>query len=74
METYSHLTTGELIRTLLPQADRLSNLEFELVERLENIQMAVLEMESFRYSNPEEEEELEALRAFLTELLEGLNG
>jgi hypothetical protein len=74
MPTYSHFTTGELARTLLCKAEELSDLELELLQRIEVIQEATFEMGAFRHKEPPGDDELEAFRDYHDEMMDWLDG
>ncbi len=74
MDSYSPLTTGELVRTLLCKADQLTDLEVVLLLRLEQLQDSVLDMVDFVEKNPTSADRLEALDDLLEDLAHQLSG
>ena len=74
MDSLSHLTTGELIRFLLCKADTLPASTLTVLEKLEKVEMAILDMQEFMNKLPSEEDELIALRDYHEEMLSWLDG
>ena len=74
MDSLSHLTTSELIRYLLCKADTLPASTLTAVEKLEKVEMAIIDMQAFLNKSPTEEDELVALRDYHEEMLSWLDG
>lgn len=74
MDSLSHLTTSELIRYLLCKADTLPPSTLEVAERLEKVELAIIDMQAFLNKSPTEEDELVALRDYHEEMLSWLDG
>jgi hypothetical protein len=68
MDSHPHLTTSALIRHLLARAPDLTNLELDVVEKLQKIEFLLVEYQQFMDKQPSPEDGKEATDGFIEEL------